>query len=89
MTERDEDDPLKAVLQQWSRETVESHRQDVHDAGLLDVLDVLCRLVEKLYDRLDVELAEIRDGLVELDHKTVARRAFEELHTRVDRLEAR
>ncbi len=50
-------------------------------------VSVLANLVDKLYARLDVELAEIRDGLVELDHKTITRSAFEELHTRVDALE--
>ena len=34
------------------------------------------------------ELAEIRDGLIDLDHAKVTRGQFEELHTRVNAMEA-
>lgn len=47
-------------------------------------IGVLVRLVDQLYARLDRELAELRVTLDNIDHETVKRGAFEELHTRVD-----
>ena len=40
-----------------------------------------------LIDTLHAELSDIRDGLVDLDHAKATRRQFEELWTRIDRLE--
>jgi len=37
-----------------------------------DAILVVGRAVEKLAERFDAELAEIRDGMIELDHKIAA-----------------
>lgn len=42
--------------------------------------------ITALMERVDAELAEIRDGLVELDHTKARRRDLEELGSRVDAL---
>ena len=47
------------------------------------------RVIDALLARVDRELAEIRDGLIDLDHEKVSRREYEALHTRVAALESR
>jgi hypothetical protein len=81
-------DPIDAAFERVH----DYNRALAREVQLEATVNLLVRLCDKLYDRLDsrdVELAELRDGLVELDHKTVSRRAFEELHTRVDVLESK
>ena len=41
-------------------------------------------LLADLLRRVDVELAEIRDSIVDLDHTKASRQRVDELHSRVD-----
>ena len=54
-----------------------------------ETLQSVGRLIESTVARMDAELAEIRDGMIELDHAKAQRRDLESLHSRVDALEGR
>ena len=50
------------------------------ETDLFSILDRLLKLVER-------DFADVREQLADLDHATVKRGPFEELHNRVDAIE--
>lgn len=76
------------LIDLWRAEQTARLKRAASEAADVRAVDVLARVVERLYERLDVELAEIRDALIEVDHQKATRRELAELRARVDALEA-
>lgn len=54
--------------------------------ALAGSVESLSRIVGRLLDLIEDDYAELRTLIDDLDHSTVKRGPFEELHTRVDAL---